>query len=206
MIRTYQELKFYIFADRMMNGYFDRNPIKRLFSNDKYIFRFLKYLRYSEYLNIRKRINIIYWLPYLYTSFRYRRLSLVLGYDIPYYTIGYGVRLPHFGGFVINGINHIGNYCSVMYGVCIADAYPKKIGNGIFFGTNAVCAKGITIADGTKIGANSFVNKDIYNKCELWGGVNAHFIKKSTYWYKDEKYLYDRYKIIEAKRIELGID
>lgn len=69
----------------------------------------------------------------------------------------------------------IGNNCSISAGVQIythdsvkwavsggAEKYeyaPTSIGNNCYIGPNTIITRGITIGDGTIIGANSFVNK-----------------------------------------------
>lgn len=181
-----------------MNGYYETPRLKRWLNNEKYIFKFLKYLRISEYLNYKKRKFFIYWIPYLFYAKLYRRYSLLCGYQVPYDTLGFAVRLPHYG-LVINGVHHIGNYCSIMHNVVIADAYEKHIGNGIFFGTNVVVAKSVRISDGVQIAANSFVNKSIEERCVVVGGVPAKVLKKTDYWYMQEEYLVNRYERIEKK-------
>jgi serine O-acetyltransferase len=173
MITNLKQLRFYLFADRVINGY-DKRPLWKLWmSNDWYIMKFLRLLRISEYLDYKKHHNFIFWIPYLFYARAYRHISLKLGFDIPYNTIGYGVRLPHYGSFIINGACRIGNYCAVMPNVVIADANPKCIGNGVLFGTNVVVAKNIKISNGVQISANSFVNKSIEEECYLVGGGNS---------------------------------
>lgn len=54
--------------------------------------------------------------------------------------LGYGTFLAHHGMCIINGACPIGYYCAIMGNVTIADANPKKIGDGVYFATNVVVA------------------------------------------------------------------
>jgi len=46
---------------------------------------------------------------------------------------------------------------------------PTKIGSGVFIGPQTVIAMGVTIGDGVKIGAMSFVNKDVPSGSTAFG-------------------------------------
>lgn len=71
----------------------------------------------------------------------------------------------------------IGDFCSISSGVHVythdtvawavsggrvkADLAPVRIGDNCYIGSQAVVAKGVTIGDGSVIGACSFVNRDV---------------------------------------------
>jgi acetyltransferase-like isoleucine patch superfamily enzyme len=79
----------------------------------------------------------------------------------------------------------IGDYCSISAGVQIythdtvrwalsggldpIERAPVKIGNRCYIGPNVIIAKGVTIGDGSVIGANSLVNCDIPSGSRAWG-------------------------------------
>lgn len=132
--------------------------------------KFLRTLRITEYLNYKSQRNIL-WMPlYLIYKQKYLKISEKCGYEIPLNSLGYGCRIAHRCGIIINGATTIGNYCC-LYRCIFADGNPKHIGNHVFIGTNVVIAKKVTIADGVSISAMSLVNKDflVDNEC-VWGG------------------------------------
>lgn len=195
MINSLVELRFYIKADSIMNGFNNDFWLKRVINLNKRA-QFLRTLRICEFLGHKKETHKWMLFFYLFYALRYHKLSYLLGYSIPYNSLGYGVFLAHHGSCIINGANHIGNYCALMNNVCIADSNPKTIGNGIYFATNVVVAGKTNIADGVKISACSFVNKSIDIRLSLWGGVPAKFLKNTEFWYYEEPY-FTRYKQIE---------
>ena len=54
------------------------------------------------------------------------------------------------------------------------------IGNNCFIGMNTLIVNSVTIGDNVVIGAGSVVTKNIPSN-EVWGGVPAKFIKKSSF-------------------------
>jgi acetyltransferase-like isoleucine patch superfamily enzyme len=57
----------------------------------------------------------------------------------------------------------------VSFGRDIDPRAPTKIGSGVFIGPNAVVTMGVKIGDRVKIGAMSFVNKDIPHDSTAFG-------------------------------------
>ena len=93
--------------------------------------------------------------------------------------IGPNVILDGSGGLVI------GDWCSIAAGVQIyshdsvnwavsggtekIERMPTRIGSRCYLGPNVIVAKGVTIGDGTKIGANSVVLNDIPPNSKAFG-------------------------------------
>jgi serine O-acetyltransferase len=82
-------------------------------------------------------------------------------------TIGRGLYLPHPLCIIIHGDCVIGENCTVSHGVTLGSssheggAKVPRVGNRVFFGPGAVAFGAITIDDGSVIGANSVVTKDV---------------------------------------------
>lgn len=169
MICNLKALRFYIQADAIMNEQvFPHGYLKRLLFPCP-IEKFLRTLRITEYLNFKKEKNLL-WLPlYLLYKHKYQKISLKCGYEIPLNSLGYGCRIGHRCGIIINGATKIGNYCC-LYRSTFADGHHKHIGNNVFIGTNVVVCKETNIADGCSISAMTFVNKSIDIPNSLWGG------------------------------------
>ena len=87
---------------------------------------------------------------------------------------------------------HIGSGCAIAPGVVIRDcdshqiigsttSKPITIGEHVWIGTNAIILKGVSIGDGTVIGAGSVVTKDIPNNCVAVGNP-AKVVKTNIIW------------------------
>lgn len=203
MITSRKELKFYIKADEIMNEQvFPQGFIKRLLTPNP-IQAFMRCMRKLEYLDFKRRHNKIFILGWLYYKHKFNDLSVKNGFDIPINTLGYGCRIGHRCGIIINGNTHIGNYCC-LYRCSFADSHPKFIGNHVFLGTNVVVAKKIVIADGCSVSAMSFLNKSINGENELWGGIPAKFLKKSQPWTEEQPYK-NEYERCEELKQKLGL-
>lgn len=202
MIDTIKVLKFFIKADAIMNEQSFRHGLRSwLFPS--LIQKFLVNLRITEYLNYKYHHNKL-WLP-LYVLFliRHNIIENKTGFYIPLNSVGYGVRISHLCGIIINGNTRIGNYCC-LFRCSFADAQPKIIGSHVFIGTNVVITGNIKIADGCSIAAMSLVNKSIEAEDQLWGGVPARFLKKSEPWTNHPLYL-DEVNRCETIKKRLGL-
>lgn len=173
-MKSIKELKFYLKADEIMNEQvFPQSFIRRLLLPYR-IQSFLRCMRILEYFQYNKRHVAIWAIPFwVYYHVKYHRISRKLGFDIPINTLGYGCRIAHQCGIIINSAIKIGNYCC-LYRCSCADGHPKRIGNNVFIGTNVVIAKEVSIADGCSISAMSMLNRNIVNKNKLCGGRKVH--------------------------------
>lgn len=205
MIQSYKELAFYLKADSLMSRFDTYSGTKSIF-HINYRKKYLQTLRITEWLHNGRDKHLWMWLPYLFFSRKLDRLSYKCGFDIPLNTIGYGVNIPHHGSIIINSKAQIGNYCAIMNNVCIADSNPKKIGNGVLLGTSVVITKGISIADGVQIAAQSLINHSIENSCSVVGGIPQKQLKdKCLHWYYGDEETTRRYNECEKLRIKLRI-
>lgn len=111
MIQSKKDLLYFIREDYNMNSHIKRTWILNiLFPN--LILRFLKELRYCEYLINVKNVPFRH-VRLLFHKYNYKRLSIKLGYSIPYNCFGEGLHLPHYGGIIVNSNARIGRYCSI---------------------------------------------------------------------------------------------
>ena len=204
MITSRKELKFYLMADEIMNEQvFPHGFIKRLLTPNP-IQAFMRCMRKLEYYDYKKKRNKCYLPLWLYYRIKYHKLNIKNGFDIPINSLGYGCRIGHRCGIIINGNTKIGNYCC-LYRCSCADANPKRIGNNVFIGTNVVIAKNVTIADGCFVSAMSLVNKDIPNPNTIWGGVPAHCLKSHEPWTEEQPYK-DEMERCEALRKQMNLN
>ena len=98
----------------------------------------------------------------------HRRLRFKFGISIPYTThIGPGFYIGHFGGIVVNAGARIGRNCNISHGVTIGQTNRGErkgvpvIGEGVYLGPGAVVVGAINIGNGSVIGANSVVTRDL---------------------------------------------
>ncbi len=177
MIQSYDDYKRYLAADRIALGVQSRWAF--LFDE---IFQFQCQLRKVEYFtNCRKSR-----LRRMFAVYRFRRLSIRLGFSIPANVFGPGLAILHYGTIVVNSGARIGANCRIHTGVNIGaqlgmgSAVPV-IGNNCYIGPGAKLFGAIEIGDNTAIGANAVVNKSFPEGNVTLGGIPARVISdKST--------------------------
>ena len=187
MIRSKTDYKYYLDRDRISNNI----PAKSLKNSLKSIFfpsyewQFIKSLRWLEYCdNVLKHKFFgggkVLW---LIAKYRFRRISLRLGYSIPINVFGPGLSLPHRGNIIINPNTRIGENCRIHVGVNIGahrDLAPT-IGDNVYIGPGAILFGDIKIGNNVSIGANATVNKSFNQDNIAIAGTPARIIKENTY-------------------------
>lgn len=188
MIKSKQDLKFYISEDKKANLKHPLSIGEKLYfalspSDNIMAFRYMKSLRKYEYaINCKKNKGIIGKLYFIYRKLQNRRLGVKYGVAIAPNTIGYGFYIPHVvGGGIILNAKSIGNYCSANAGVVIGvnhtqDSKPV-IGNNVAINIGSKVVGKITIGDNVTIGPNTVVYKDVPANCVVLG-VPAQIIRK----------------------------
>lgn len=142
MIKTKKELRFYIMADRIMNGYEPTRNFKEVLFRLLPIMRLdrvidcLFLMREVEYFNNKGRLTAFDKVFKSYYSRCYNRLSQKLGFSIGYNVFGYGLVVPHYGTIVVNSATRAGNYCVLMTSTCIGGK-GKVIGDGLYLSAGA---------------------------------------------------------------------
>lgn len=182
---TKQELNYYLEEDKkaLREYYCSFWKPCTPFYIDKEIGRFQYLLRKCEYYFSSKTSNPLCVVKkYVYAWF-FKRQSLKLGFTIPTYTFGPGLRIAHRGTIVVNGKCRIGCNCTINAGVNIGikagcpDEFPI-IGDNVYIGPGAKIFGKIVIADGCAIGANAVVCKDILEPNSVVVGIPAKVIGK----------------------------
>lgn len=187
MIRTKQELKFYMKADYMMNrGVFTpswKQRIRDIFIGDQ-IIRFLCLMRKTSYYRYiaENRSRFFGGGIFLFYKILYGRVSRKLGFSIGSEVFGYGLVIPHYGTIVVGSSNRIGNYAVLHTSTCISDN-RKVIGDGLYLSTGAKMTSSITLGNNISVGANSLVNKSLLKDNVMIAGAPAKEIKVAEAWY-----------------------
>jgi serine O-acetyltransferase len=176
MIETRKDYLLYLEKDRLALAQTRKRP--RLFADE--VWKFERRLRKLEYATNCRRS--LFWKPaFLLLKFRFRRLSIRLGFDIPCNVFGPGLSIAHYGTIIVNGAARIGANCRIHAGVNIGTKaghtfLAPKIGDSVYIGPGAKLFGPIEIAAGIAIGANSVVNKSFTEPNISIAGVPARKI------------------------------
>ena len=181
MIKTKEDLKYYLQEDRKRFG---KSPTLKdwVLKNEwAYVYRYMRILRHLEYhLNNNNRMS------YLYYFLRYKRLCFNLSIDIKPNNLGPGFRLMHLGSLVrIKKNCRIGKNCTILPGVVIGNKHFNgdeswvTIGDNCYIGLGAKIFGEVRIGHNVTIGANAVVTKDIPDNAVV-AGIPARVIKYKT--------------------------
>lgn len=162
------------------------NKIKRLFFPDQskhFIALWEKTERHY------KAKGIIHKVLFVFSYFRYAKLSKKCLVRIPLGVCGEGLSLPHPEVIGINAGASIGKNCRIQRMVGIGPAFGTtkcpKIGDNVYIGPGARLFGDIEIADNCWIGANAVVTKSFLEPYSVIAGVPAKVIKKETHNWMD---------------------
>lgn len=207
-ISSKSQLRFYIAADRIMNGL----PARISFRDRVFLLlgltsltgggkprEYLRLMRYSNYYSNQK--GMVNRIIGKIVDYKYHKLGLELGFSISPKSFGYGLVIPHHGTIVVNGGCTFGNYCVLHTSTCVAGG-EKTFGDGLYLSAGAkITGKG-DFGDAISIAANSVVNRPASSHC-LLAGMPAE-IKKTEYpfWYErdGERFLQRVLKVEELKK------
>jgi serine O-acetyltransferase len=173
VIQSKTDYLYYLEADQVALGV--RKQWLVVFVNHRW--KFERLLRKLEYqINCRKGLL---WKPYLYyLEWRFRSLSIKLGYSIPPNVFGPGLAIAHRGTIIINSAVRIGENCRIHADVNIGtqagflEKVPR-IGNNVYIAPGAKIFGDIEIADNIAIGANAVVTKSFLEPGITIAGVPA---------------------------------
>ena len=111
----------------------------------------------------------------LSSKFFYFLNYIVFGCVIPpSVKIGEGSKIAHSLGIVINQNANIGKNCYIMHNVTLGNS-GIILGDNVFLGAGCVIQGPVTIGDGSRIGANTYVDFDVPNGSTVVG-VKGHII------------------------------
>jgi len=193
MITSKEEFKAYCEADKLANSkQLDSFKLKikqLLFPDLTWIF--LARLRKTEYVKNCKK-GLIGKIEYAYQYYRFRKISLKLGFTIPLNVFGPGLSIPHYGTIVVNSAAKVGKNCrlhvSANIGASGGSATAPTIGDNVYIGPGAIIFGDIQINDNVTIAANATVNKSVAVKNVTVGGTPAEIIKENTsVWWENNR-------------------
>lgn len=185
MIKTKQDLYFYIQEDRKRNGQ-DRGVLRYWFdllrgNEQAHAFRYLKVLRHQEFHMNNK--GIFHKIAAFYYGIRRGRLGLRYSIEIHPNTCGYGLRIMHLSAGVLLNVRKIGNYCGVNAGVLIGNNRGNEnrpvIGDYVAFGPGSKAFGKIKIGNHVFVAPNAVVVKDVPDSV-IVGGIPAKVLKMNN--------------------------
>lgn len=184
MIRTKKDLREYLEADSKnfkgcigVQG-FVSSLIRTPVSDQKYIWKYIKTMRYAEYY-INKYHS--YKTPMaLYFLHKLRKYGRITGFQIHPGTVGKGLTIWHWGPIIIGGKSKLGENCvlrpPILLGHKTSDAPAPIVGDNVEINSGAKLIGAITIGDDVIIGANAVVTHDIPSH-SIITGIPAKVIK-----------------------------
>ena len=182
MIKTKKELKHFLKRDAIaLRKHNQKRP--HLFGDE--IWKFQITLRKCEYYSSFSSLKKLLFAPaIILKKFRFKKLSLKLGFSIPLNVFEEGLSIAHYGTIVVNSKAKIGKNCRLQEGANIGATNGSNIapiiGDNVFIGTGAKIIGEITIANDVAIGANAVVVKSIKESGVTYGGVPAKKISDNN--------------------------
>ncbi|GAA4785563.1 serine O-acetyltransferase [Olivibacter ginsenosidimutans] len=184
MIKCEADLRHWIQQDAQAMGIKNRSMASKLkvyLTNPRW--RFIILLRNVEFYR-NKRRSLFEKVVYAFYFYRYKTLSLKLGFSIPPNVFGPGLSLPHYGTIVVSKQAKIGANCRIH--VCVnigasgGNNEAPSIGDNVYIGPGAKLFGAIKIANGVSIGANAVVNKTFEEENVIIGGIPAKILRRDA--------------------------
>ena len=207
-IRSKKQLKFYIMADRIMNGLSAKPTIKEKILDFAVsrppIMKYLKYVRELSYW--RHQTGII---AKLMTGWKYRRcnqLSVKLGCFISEDVFRYGLVVPHHGTLRVGNKNRVGRY-AVIHTLVNMTASQVEAGDGLYLSVGCKVIGPLSLGNNITVAANSVVHKSVDGDNLLLAGMPAS-VKRENYgaWYiRDGIRFQENVQKVENLRVKMGL-
>ncbi len=187
MIRTKEDYLYFLEQDRIALGVSTRgvrNRLRNALFPDP-IWKFQRIMRKLEYSTNVKGGGILR----IWYRWRYRRISVRLGFSIPINIFGPGLSIAHYGPIIVNSACKIGKNCRVHACVNIGasggSASAPRIGDNVYIGPSAVLFGDIVLADNITVGANATVNRSYEEQNVVLAGTPARIVKRDyPVWWK----------------------
>lgn len=184
MIRTKEDLLNYMEQDNKRHNRNKHLFLKWLTRSDEiYPILFMKYLRYTEYYQNKKK-KIWDYIPYIWYLWNYRRLKIKTGIYIMPNCVGPGFFPVHPGFIRLGEYVTIGKNCTVLPMCLFGKNKPSATGEFVI-GDDCYISTGVTILGPIKIGNNvtiaagAVVTKDVPDNVVV-AGVPAKVVKNKT--------------------------
>lgn len=204
IIKTKKELKFYILADRIMNGYSPKATIKewlkiRIMKKER-IIDYLKYMRKLNYYEHQS--GLLNRMLTIYYKRKHNSIGLQLRIYIEENVFGFGLVLPHAHCYRIGANNSIGNY-AVVQGHAYMTASNCKAGDFLYMAIGSIMIGPLVLGDNVTVSANTLVNKSFGSNLLLVGSPAS--VKKENYpaWYEKSETYCKRVERVEKLRREM---
>lgn len=180
MIQSKEDYLYYLERDKNSLCIQRKRP---RFGSDE-IWRFQILLRKREYLANCKH-GLFSNIYSLYYHYKFKKLSLKLGFSIPLNVFGPGLAIVHYGTIVVAGGAKIGSNCRIHEGVTIGATNGSNeaaiIGDNVFIGSGAKIIGKVRFSSNVAIAANAVVVNDVIseNGCTV-GGIPAKVISNNS--------------------------
>ncbi|WP_242502126.1 serine O-acetyltransferase [Flagellimonas olearia] len=119
---------------------------------------------------------------YYYLKYKFRKISIKLGFSIPINVFGPGLAIVHYGTIVVNTNARIGKNCRIHactnIGASGGTSHAPQIGDNVYIAPGAKIYGKINVANNCAIGANAVVNKSFEETGILIAGNPAKKIKE----------------------------
>lgn len=148
-------------------------------SEQKYIWLYIKALRYVEYYqnnsnSVINKVLMLWWLRCL------RKYSHITSFQIPPNVCGKGLTIWHWGPIIINPATQIGENCTLYPGVLIGHKKPGEgaaiIGNNVFIGAGTKIIGPVKIGNNVTIGQNCVITKDVPDNSVVVNEYNIRYL------------------------------
>ncbi|WP_426430417.1 serine O-acetyltransferase [Winogradskyella sp. HB-48] len=181
MIKSKADYKYYIERDRIALNVKSNTLKSKVIGviSPNPIYTFQKRMRKLEfYTNCKnKGLNKLY---VAYLKYKFKKISIKLGFSIPINVFGPGLSIVHYGTIVINKATKVGANCRmhacVNIGASGGNPQAPQLGDNIYIAPGAKIYGDISIASNTAIGANAVVNKSFEKENTVIAGIPAKVI------------------------------